>query len=733
MGGPKQNYHGRNLIIVAGKPNYRRVVAKNKMNFLILFFIFVFTKSQDSCFGTAGLAYQDKCYILVDEIELNFSSAINYCKTNIRLNSNLLRIENSGENVFAYQILDSNLIDNAWIGLRFANFTLWVWEPQILPGYLNWASSEPSWDGLCVEMVDSTGEWNDLPCSTKLGFFCSYELHSCNNVKMNNNTVCSSHGECNEPDECSCNEDCYHGQWCDSFDCNGFPSNSSEGCFNHGECIECNQCLCNTTENYYGKYCMDHITEARYHQGVGTEIVFIFYDVNEVMVDSMFKGDYFDCGLVLNNTMLFGDNPTCKIDFESKYIKITINDDDDDASGIQRFFVGDEITIKPVTLVNENNDDPSDYAHIVVTLTFLSPYPYELLIILIIVFTTVFIIMFIVCLCIGVFVAFKTVLDTKRRSHTKKEEKSDFDIIDIIEKKAEKTTVNNIVSSIRLERRCFNIDYDSIEVIKKIGQGGFAAVYLAKWNETKVAFKCFNTKGFMAETDGFDYEDFEKEIKVISRLSHPNILNFYGCTLKIPRIGIILEFCSEGDLHIYIKNKLKENSSGIEFKKCLEILHGISLGMIYLHNKKIIHRDLKLDNILLDNNLRPKICDFGISTFQHDNKNKTKRVGTSYYMAPELVMGDGKYDSSVDVFSFGIMLFEIIMQDLNPYGTKWKNTYNIEIKVARDPKFRPKIDELKINEKTKPFIRLMRQCWDSSPTKRPSFCDIEKMVGKCKI
>jgi serine/threonine protein kinase len=195
--------------------------------------------------------------------------------------------------------------------------------------------------------------------------------------------------------------------------------------------------------------------------------------------------------------------------------------------------------------------------------------------------------------------------------------------------------------------------------------------------------------------------------------------------------------------------------------------------MEYIHFKKLIHRDLKLENILLTKQLVAKISDFGISRVLNDNSNtKTKRVGTSLYMAPEVILTNN-YDQKCDVFSFAIMMFQILTKKIeNIYEiqkqenekkielnvelkTKNKKKYfkteielkesllnnnneegddcndnendfnlNIELRVANNPDLRPVIPKKFENKKYFEFVDVMRKCWKHDPKERPNFNEI---------
>ena len=142
--------------------------------------------------------------------------------------------------------------------------------------------------------------------------------------------------------------------------------------------------------------------------------------------------------------------------------------------------------------------------------------------------------------------------------------------------------------------------------------------------------------------------------------------------------------------------------------------------MNYLHKLRppVIHRDLKCENVLLDKNFEAKVMDFGISKIVEDlERTKTMGVGTGFYMAPELVDGNCKYDEKCDVFSFAIVMFCILSENFKPY----KTNFNVQIKVSNDETYRPSLKNLNfpiwIQE-------LMSNLWKNDPNERYSFEEI---------
>lgn len=176
----------------------------------------------------------------------------------------------------------------------------------------------------------------------------------------------------------------------------------------------------------------------------------------------------------------------------------------------------------------------------------------------------------------------------------------------------------------------------------------------------------------------------------MSSLNHPAILQFYGASVNLPKVGILLQYCQKGDITKFLAtNRLRNNQEMISKTEKIRILKEIYSGMHYLHTLKIIHKDLKPKILLIDDNKNAKIMDFGLSKLtKNEEKTMTRQIGTSYYMASEVFKGD--YSFKCDVFSFAILMYVVITENFFPYGTRTGQT-NIMRKVSLDAKFRPKL------------------------------------------
>ncbi|KAK6946806.1 S-locus glycoprotein domain [Dillenia turbinata] len=199
---------------------------------------------------------------------------------------------------------------------------------------------------------------------------------------------------------------------------------------------------------------------------------------------------------------------------------------------------------------------------------------------------------------------------------------------------------------------------------QKIGEGGFGPVYKAQLETgQEIAIKR------LSKNSRQDLNEFKNEASLIAKLQHRNLVRLLGCCIQDEERMLIYEYLPNGSLDSYIFGQHSHlharHGSLLDWKKRYDIILGIARGLLYLHRDsrlRIIHRDLKASNVLLDNELNPKISDFGMArTFNGEPvEDKTRRVvGTYGYMSPEYAI-DGFFSIKSDVFSFGVLLLEIV-------------------------------------------------------------------------
>nr|CDJ86025.1 Ankyrin and Tyrosine protein kinase domain containing protein [Haemonchus contortus] len=269
----------------------------------------------------------------------------------------------------------------------------------------------------------------------------------------------------------------------------------------------------------------------------------------------------------------------------------------------------------------------------------------------------------------------------------------------------------------------FHLSLADIDFQEAIGSGSFGKVYKGSYRGKIVAIKRYRAAVYGCKSE---VEMLCREVSILSKLAHPNVVSFVGAVLDDPsQFAIITEFVSNGSLF----SLLHEQKRVLESQLRLRISLDVAQGMRYLHEsaaKPVIHRDLNSHNILIHLDGRAVVADFGESRFmcQTDDDNMTKQPGNLRWMAPEVFSQSGRYDRRVDVFSFALVVWEVHSAEL-PFSHLKPAAAAAEMAYKRA---RPPLPDEPTVQFPEPILRLLPMAWHPDPAARPDFSQIVSIL-----
>ncbi|CAN6882094.1 unnamed protein product [Brassica oleracea] len=278
---------------------------------------------------------------------------------------------------------------------------------------------------------------------------------------------------------------------------------------------------------------------------------------------------------------------------------------------------------------------------------------------------------------------------------------------------------------------------NNFDQANKLGEGGFGSVFKGELSDgTIIAVKQLSSKSHQGN------REFVNEIGMISGLNHPNLVKLYGCCVEKNQLMLVYEYMENNSLAHMLHGK---SSLNLDWKARQKICVGIARGLEFLHEGsmiRMVHRDIKTTNVLLDADLNAKISDFGLARLHEEEHShiSTKIAGTIGYMAPEYALW-GQLSEKADVYSFGIVAMEIVSGQSN---TKQKGSadhvslINWAVKLQQKGDITEIVDPvLQGDFNTKEAVRMIKVsivCTNSPPSLRPTMSEVVQMLeGEVEI
>ncbi|XP_078430906.1 protein kinase superfamily protein isoform X2 [Wolffia australiana] len=260
--------------------------------------------------------------------------------------------------------------------------------------------------------------------------------------------------------------------------------------------------------------------------------------------------------------------------------------------------------------------------------------------------------------------------------------------------------------------------WEDLVIGERIGLGSYGEVYRADWKAKEVAVKKFLDQDFYGDA----LDEFRREVRIMRRLRHPNVVLFMGAVTRPPHLSIVTEFLPRGSLY----RILHRSNSQIDERQRIKMALDVAMGMNCLHTSSptIVHRDLKSPNLLVDMDWNVKVCDFGLSRLKHNTFLSSKSTGgTPEWMAPEVLRNEPS-NEKCDVYSFGVILWELATLRL-----PWSGMNPMQVVGAVGFQNR----RLEIPKDIDPLVeRIIWQCWQTDPSLRPSFAQLTAALKPLK-
>ncbi|GAQ86356.1 ATMRK serine/threonine protein kinase-like [Klebsormidium nitens] len=282
------------------------------------------------------------------------------------------------------------------------------------------------------------------------------------------------------------------------------------------------------------------------------------------------------------------------------------------------------------------------------------------------------------------------------------------------------------------------VDYNLLDIGERLGGGSSGRLYRGRYRGSDVAVKVILLEDLGVEASGTLraapagelIQMFKQEVSIMRIVRHKNLVQFIGACSNWPRLCIVTELMAGGS----VRDMMQSRGTGLEPNSAIRVLRDTARGMDFLHKRGIVHRDLKAANLLIDEHDVVKVCDFGVARMtpaalqfvkrplDNDSTEMTAETGTYRWMAPE-VLEHRAYDHRADVYSFGIVIWELLTGDI-PYAglTPLQAAIGVvqrQLRPTLPPVCPPRL------------FSLAERCWHPNPQMRPEFSEILMILEDC--
>ncbi|WBR14784.1 Ser/thr kinase [Pandoravirus kuranda] len=251
------------------------------------------------------------------------------------------------------------------------------------------------------------------------------------------------------------------------------------------------------------------------------------------------------------------------------------------------------------------------------------------------------------------------------------------------------------------------IDPKGLKMGRVIGSGSFATVYRATWNGVEVAVK----RLARARLTERDTNQFRAEVVLHTRLEHPNVLPVFGACFQEGNLCLVTEYVQRGTLRDLLASP---EGARLGWDVRLRMLRHVARGVAYLHARSppVVHRDLKPANLLVGDDHRIKVADFGLARVKEEGATMTASRGTRAYAAPEVLLGR-PYTEKVDVYAMGLIMWSVLTRR-EPFADRGPHDAEVYADIIGGT--RPPVP----SDTPADFLALMSRCWKNNPARRPT-------------